>query len=687
MEHNTIGCGRIGEEFFDDQLSLTAELSKISGGCEVLEMETSFMEPSSNGGIEATDIGSLLDQFLEYEQGSDLDVNSYPNSSYMTPCGSPSGSDDAVLGCLMIVQEKLSQEVSDESISNSLTQEELESMTNFEQQDDSLDLPPVEGKYKGLSRTINGIHPKGDNIRMADSPKFAKFKRKRLNKIVPLRRCVSGTNTPRATSPSDIVSPEEKKKREAKLIEALALPYPLMKSNKILDKSKTTAKVIKNDKKQFEEPLASRTMPVVSKRNKLLQANSEKKLNETDIKNTLDPRLKKQHYGIHSNITNLADTNLIQSDSSSRKHSCDDHSIVDMTIDHDAIAGTILTSVDTTTNEKESHVNTDALSAIVKVENIEVETCHDINDSVIIHAEDNASILDANDTATVQYKPNNVSLSKESRRSKRPKNYRKNNNMGEDKNYSSASESSDNENNFGCKMKKRRCFRSPSSNDISKDNDDWQTKIKKSPSRDRSKSPLYRRSELYASRSKTSRSNSDNEESEDIKEKLIELSNPVPYDIEHERKVRFLVGETSRGTVERRNIYVGGINKCTNKIDLAERFQRFGHIEKITLHFRQRGDNYAFIVFDEPEDAMRAIEEGNDDPKYAHLELCFGGRRKFVGGSYVDFDGNNSYLEESELAPKHTRCESPENDFDRLLKMAIKSRTTKREKETSPEWT
>ena len=31
------------------------------------------------------------------------------------------------------------------------------------------------------------------------------------------------------------------------------------------------------------------------------------------------------------------------------------------------------------------------------------------------------------------------------------------------------------------------------------------------------------------------------------------------------------------------------------------------------------------------------LVEGNDDPTYPRLELCFGGRRKFVGGSYVDF--------------------------------------------------
>ena len=32
-----------------------------------------------------------------------------------------------------------------------------------------------------------------------------------------------------------------------------------------------------------------------------------------------------------------------------------------------------------------------------------------------------------------------------------------------------------------------------------------------------------------------------------------------------------------------------------------------------------------------------SISEGNNDPNYDPLDICFGGRRKFVGGSYVDF--------------------------------------------------
>ena len=37
------------------------------------------------------------------------------------------------------------------------------------------------------------------------------------------------------------------------------------------------------------------------------------------------------------------------------------------------------------------------------------------------------------------------------------------------------------------------------------------------------------------------------------------------------------------------------------------------------------------------------ISEGNKDPNYNSLDLCFGGRRKFVGGSYVDFGKFRAY--------------------------------------------
>jgi hypothetical protein len=189
------------------------------------------------------------------------------------------------------------------------------------------------------------------------------------------------------------------------------------------------------------------------------------------------------------------------------------------------------------------------------------------------------------------------------------------------------------------------------------------------------------------------RSNNSDCENMDISNKLIELSNPVPYDIEQERKVRFLTGHASKSIGERRNIYAGGISHETTKTELKTRFKRFGRIQNITLHFRDRGDNYAFIVFEEPDNAMRAIEEGNDDPSYPCLDLCFGGRRKFVGGSYVDFDGNNRFLEECDKGSVNNRSEAPEDDFDKLLKRALteskmdKEKTKKVPTTKPPEWT
>ena len=46
-----------------------------------------------------------------------------------------------------------------------------------------------------------------------------------------------------------------------------------------------------------------------------------------------------------------------------------------------------------------------------------------------------------------------------------------------------------------------------------------------------------------------------------------------------------------------------------------------------------------------------SILEGNDDPKYPKLELCFGGRRKFVGGSYVDFGKNFGWEKTKKESP------------------------------------
>lgn len=48
-------------------------------------------------------------------------------------------------------------------------------------------------------------------------------------------------------------------------------------------------------------------------------------------------------------------------------------------------------------------------------------------------------------------------------------------------------------------------------------------------------------------------------------------------------------------------------------------------------------------------------------------------------------DGNNSYLEETEQNNRNLRCDSPEDDFDSLLKMARQD--IKRNRSPTPEWT
>ena len=40
---------------------------------------------------------------------------------------------------------------------------------------------------------------------------------------------------------------------------------------------------------------------------------------------------------------------------------------------------------------------------------------------------------------------------------------------------------------------------------------------------------------------------------------------------------------------ERRNVYAGGIQRNVTKRDLIRRFECFGPVEKVTLHFREKG--------------------------------------------------------------------------------------------------
>lgn len=97
---------------------------------------------------------------------------------------------------------------------------------------------------------------------------------------------------------------------------------------------------------------------------------------------------------------------------------------------------------------------------------------------------------------------------------------------------------------------------------------------------------------------------------------------------------------------DRKVIYVGGIEEGTLKSDLRARFEAFGPVVDISVHFRDRGDNYGFLTFQHQADAYAAIEHGNDDKSLPRYDLCFGGRRTFCKEDYydlddVEFDGAN----------------------------------------------
>ncbi|XP_014242267.1 peroxisome proliferator-activated receptor gamma coactivator 1-alpha isoform X1 [Cimex lectularius] len=122
--------------------------------------------------------------------------------------------------------------------------------------------------------------------------------------------------------------------------------------------------------------------------------------------------------------------------------------------------------------------------------------------------------------------------------------------------------------------------------------------------------------------------------------------------------------EKQKQIEERRVVYVGQIAEGTTKAQLRERFQKFGPIVDISLHFRERGDNYGFVTFMFKIDAYDAVEHGNDDPFEQRYDICFGGRRAFCKQRYADLDSipqtyNNPYQ-------NSRSCDS----FDTLLREA-----------------
>ena len=118
------------------------------------------------------------------------------------------------------------------------------------------------------------------------------------------------------------------------------------------------------------------------------------------------------------------------------------------------------------------------------------------------------------------------------------------------------------------------------------------------------------------------------------------------------------IGRDVRGGEERKIVYVGKIEEGTMKADLRNRFQMFGPIVDVSIHFRERGDNYGFITFENKEDAYNAVEHGNDDISQPKYDLCFGGRRAFCKEKYFDLD----YAEDKKIME--------DIDFDQLLEAA-----------------
>jgi len=113
---------------------------------------------------------------------------------------------------------------------------------------------------------------------------------------------------------------------------------------------------------------------------------------------------------------------------------------------------------------------------------------------------------------------------------------------------------------------------------------------------------------------------------------------------------------------ERRIVYVGKIEEGTLKSDLRSRFEVFGPILDISMHFRERGENYGFLTFKNTDDAKKAIEHGNKDAGLPQYDLCFGGRRNFCREDYCDLDD----VEDTPVAGQL--------GFDQLLKKAIETK-------------
>ena len=163
------------------------------------------------------------------------------------------------------------------------------------------------------------------------------------------------------------------------------------------------------------------------------------------------------------------------------------------------------------------------------------------------------------------------------------------------------------------------------------------------------------RSRFYSSSSSSSPSSSSSSRSSGF-----ESRSPSPS---YKRRRR-LNSEQVRDVEERRVVYVGGIEDVMTREELKRRFDRFGEIKGVSVHFRRTADNYGFVTYKKREDAYNAVEHGNDDFTLPQYDLSFGGRRIFCQTSYSDLDK----MIDDEMYPV---LDVQNNDsFDELLREA-----------------
>ncbi|KAI8490753.1 Peroxisome proliferator-activated receptor gamma, coactivator [Branchiostoma belcheri] len=141
-----------------------------------------------------------------------------------------------------------------------------------------------------------------------------------------------------------------------------------------------------------------------------------------------------------------------------------------------------------------------------------------------------------------------------------------------------------------------------------------------------------------------------------------------------QREQEMKLEEKKKKIEERRVVYVGKIRVGTTKGDLRRRFQRFGPIEEVSVHFRDAGDNYGFVTFKYTCDAFAAIEEGNQDlgPREAVYDLCFGGRRQFCQTDYADLDSYHGSLSTDRQGGRSSGGRYDTMDYGELLRQAQK---------------